>query len=115
MKRTLGGKTFRQRMDEILQEMNEYEAKANQKRFKDNRAAGKKYYNVEGLDASGKLFWLLPEQAELRSKEEGVTVVESKIDYHDDEWECGKPWKQGTIADIERLLDQNVSIVLHNC
>ena len=99
---------------QYLEEMDVREAVANHNRFMQRRAEGKRLYHVDGGCTSGKLFWLKPEEAD-RRRVEAASITEADVDYHTEEWECGTPWKSGSIEIVEDLLKNGAKVVLHNC
>lgn len=93
-----------------LAEMRAKEAAGNRKRFLARCAEGKSYYTAGGTSR----FWLTEEGlAERRA--EGKDLKPVTVDYEEEGYEYGTPWKKASVAEIEAMLAAGQAIVLHGC
>ena len=87
------------------------DAARNKERFLAMRAEGRAYYTTDGTTR----FWL-HEGGLAERRAEGLVLVPATIDYEEgDSYECGAPWKQASVVDIEAMLAAGKAIVLLNC
>jgi len=86
------------------------EATRNKERFLKQRAAGKSYYTAGGNTR----FWLDDESLAERLAE-GKDLVPVTVTYNMANCECGEPYKEATVTDIEAMLADGLEIELRNC
>lgn len=86
------------------------EAKGNMARFLKMRAEGKAYYTA----GHGTRFWLTEEGLADR-RAEGKTLQPTTVDYEEEGYEYGTPWKQASVGAVDAMLNAGKAIVLRNC
>jgi hypothetical protein len=86
------------------------EAAGNMKRFLERRAEGKACYT----EGDGTIFWLTEEVLAERIAE-GKRLKPATINYEEEGYEYGTPWKQASVVQIEAMLAAGKAIAIRCC
>jgi hypothetical protein len=89
------------------------EADRNKKRFLELRAQGKGYWECKTVRKGG-LYWLTDETVAER-RAEGLVMEPANINYEEEGYESGTPWKQASVAEVEAMLGAGKVLALRNC
>ena len=102
--------SFFEDFDRIVEQQRSDEEKSNRARFLRMRSEDKTYWRVDGT----RLFWLTEEQAAER-RAEATTMAPAMIQYETRDQECGTPWKEASVEDVDAMMAAGDDIILHGC
>ena len=102
--------SFAEDFDRIVEEQRSDEEVRNRARFLRMRAEDKTYWRIDGT----RLFWLTEAQAAER-RAEATTMAPAMIQYETRDQECGTPWKEASVEDVDAMMAAGEDIILHGC